>query len=56
MTENYLAYASEKNKPEWPPTQIDTQRESIRRRVIDLEKVVTKGVLDIMKYLDDSIK
>lgn len=56
LTENYGVYAQDKMKPEWPPAIIDKDREQIRKKVLEFEKVVSKGILDIMGYLENGMK
>lgn len=56
LTENYKIYAQNKMKVDWPPTQIDSSREKIRKRVQELEKLVSHGIEQITRYLEKSMK
>jgi hypothetical protein len=51
LAENYKVYAENKAKSDWPPTLLNANRQKIKQKVSELEKLVSKGIDEITRYL-----
>lgn len=56
LTKEYCRYAEVKSQKDWPPNMIEEERDSIKKKVIQLEKEVEKGIMEIMKFVEDAAK
>ena len=56
LTEEYSLYAKKKMKEEWPPNLFEERRDQLKQKIIQLEKDTERGVMEIMKFIEDSKK